>query len=320
MAELSEADRFLLDRILRGDGDAWGQLVARYEGRLLAFARKRLQRKADAEDLVQDVFFSFLQSVQRFKREYSLETFLFTLLRRKLIDVFRGSHLHPCSLHDAIRGGDLGSSGGTDQAMRLPAREATASFYARREEAHERLEHHLATALEAYIDRLKAADNFRDLRIAEMLFYAQLRNKDVARLAGMDEKQIALIKHRAIKEIRGHLEAAAHGQSHASLAGAGLGEPVAASDDVLDEATSLLTDVWERQRPTCPKRSTVGRYLLGTLESPWKEHLDFHVGQLGCRFCQANLDDLRRENADEPRALHERIFQSTVGFLSKAGG
>jgi RNA polymerase sigma factor (sigma-70 family) len=202
MAELSEADRYLLDRILKGDGDAWAQLVARYEGRLLAFARKRLQRRADAEDLVQDVFFSFLQSVQRFKREYSLETFLFTLLRRKLIDVFRGRHLHPCSLQDAIQGesGDI-----PDQATRLPARDATASFYARREETHERLESQLGAALDAFIDRLKAADNFRDLKIAEMLFYAQLRNKDVARLCGMDEKQIALIKHRALKEIRGHV-------------------------------------------------------------------------------------------------------------------
>ena len=35
-----------------------------------------------------------------------------------------------------------------------------------------------------------------------MLFYAQLRNKDAAAVIGMNEKQIALIKHRAVKEIR----------------------------------------------------------------------------------------------------------------------
>ena len=312
MAELSEADRYLLDRILTGDGDAWAQLVARYEGRLLAFARKRLPRAADAEDLVQDVFFSFLQSVQRFKREYSLETFLFTLLRRKLIDVFRGRHLHPCSLQDAIHG-DSGSDA-PDQASRLPARDMTASFYARRDESHDRLETQLGAALDAFIDRLKAADNFRDLKIAEMLFYAQLRNKDAARLCGMDEKQIALIKHRALKEIRGHVTGAAP----SPLAGV-TDEPALDDEDALEDATSLLTDVWERQRPTCPKRSTVGRYLLGTLESPWKEHLDFHLGQLGCRFCQANLDDLKRENKDEPTELRQRIFQSTIGFLSKPG-
>ena len=40
MAELTQADRYLLDQIRRGDGEGWSALVARYQGRLLAFARR----------------------------------------------------------------------------------------------------------------------------------------------------------------------------------------------------------------------------------------------------------------------------------------
>jgi hypothetical protein len=68
-------------------------------------------------------------------------------------------------------------------------------------------------------------------------------------------------------------------------------------------------------RPTCLKRSTLGRLILGTLQGEWRDYVEFHVNQMGCRFCQANLEDLKRESATEPTALRERVFQSTVGFL-----
>src|SRR5207253_8421126 len=45
MAQLTEADRYLLSQITGGDSSAWSQLVQRYQGRLLAFARGRMHRK-----------------------------------------------------------------------------------------------------------------------------------------------------------------------------------------------------------------------------------------------------------------------------------
>ena len=52
--------------------------------------RGRLNRKAEAEDIVQETFITFLQNLAKFRDEYSLETYLFTILRRKVIDFFRG--------------------------------------------------------------------------------------------------------------------------------------------------------------------------------------------------------------------------------------
>ena len=81
-------------------------------------------------------------------------------------------------------------------------------------------------------------------------------------------------------------------------------------------ATSLLTELWEARRPTCPKRSTVGRFLLGTLEKPWQSYVDFHLNQLGCQFCRANLEDLKKQTEDETtKVFQNKLMQSTTGFF-----
>src|SRR5262245_12786619 len=185
MAELTEADRYLLERIARGDAEGWSQLVARYQGRLLAFARSRLSRKEEAEDLVQDTFIAFLEGLKNFRENASVETFLFTILRRKLIDFFRGRQMRVTFLQEAL----AKSSTDTSYApVSLESPGETASWYMRREEQSERLRAALEGSLDELVERLQRSENFRDLQIIEMIFYAQIRNKDVARLIKMDEK------------------------------------------------------------------------------------------------------------------------------------
>jgi RNA polymerase sigma factor (sigma-70 family) len=308
MAELSEGDKYLLEQIRRGDGEGWAALVERYQGRLLAFARGRLRQPADAEDIVQDTFFHFLKGLPAFREDASVETYLFTILRRKVVDHFRGRHMRLCSLQDVLDSGGAaagGSSSGGDEAREAASRIAgddpTPSFYARRDEQAALDRSALAAALRALLDRLKEAGNLRDLRVIESLFYGQLRNKDVAKVAGIDEKHVALIKHRALNEVRDHVVRTA-GTGAASL-------PV--------YGDSMVTEVWEEQRLTCPKRSTIGRYLLGTLDAPWQELVDFHLNRLGCKFCRANLDDLQKKTNEDSAVVRDRILHSTIGFFKR---
>ena len=83
------ADQFLIQRIRAGDQSAWRQLIERFDGRLHAFARSRLASKSDADDLVQETFVGFIQSLPAYDPSQSLETYLFTILRHKLYDQFR---------------------------------------------------------------------------------------------------------------------------------------------------------------------------------------------------------------------------------------
>ena len=294
MAELTKADRYLLDRVRRGEQEGWSQLVDRYQGRLLAFARSRAGRAVDADDLVQETFIAFLRSLAGFRGQASIETYLFTILRRRIIDLLRHKRLNVCLIQDQMGGAGDGGLG------EIPAADATASWYLRRDEQNALQREALGRALRDLIKRFRDTLNFRDLEVVELLFYCQLRNRDVARIAGVTETQVAAIKHRSLRRIR---QAVA-------------GDPSDGSD--LPREDSLLTEIWEAQRLSCPKRSTIGAYLLGTLDRPWEDYVRFHLDELGCRFCQANLTDLRRQTAGPKRStLYTRIMESTIGFLRK---
>ncbi len=62
----SEGDRLLIQQIRQGDPRAWENLIERYEGRLLAFVERRLRDRAMSEDVVQETFIGFLNSLPHF--------------------------------------------------------------------------------------------------------------------------------------------------------------------------------------------------------------------------------------------------------------
>ncbi|NLX05351.1 MAG: sigma-70 family RNA polymerase sigma factor [Phycisphaerae bacterium] len=311
MGQVSEADAYLLEQIRQGREDGWSGLVNRYQGRLVAFARSKLRRSGEAEDLVQETFISFLKSLDSFRGEVSLETYFFTILRRKIIDHYRGKHANVCLLQDVFDAGGCDGEEASDAAEQVAGGDPTASWYVRRDEQRDLQRESLAEALGELIDGLKRSVNFRDLQIVEMVFYSQIRNNRAAEMVGMDEKQVGLIKHRYLKQIRE--------QVGRRLRELGLAEPAEAVHRGYSDG--LLGEIWRERRLSCPKRSTLGAFLLGTLEPAWEGYVRFHVERLGCRFCRANLDDLQERTArDEESVLRQRILQSTVGFLSRPSG
>jgi len=76
-----------------------------------------------------------------------------------------------------------------------------------------------------------------------------------------------------------------------------------------------LEEIWLDQRPSCPKRTTLGKYALEILPEDWNDFVHFHVGVLGCGFCQANLVELQALEEQTTSENAEVLFQSTIGFL-----
>src|SRR5437764_15083764 len=102
----SEGDRLLIQQIRQGDQRAWENLIARYEGRLLAFVERRLRDRATSEDVVQESFIGFLNSLPHFDEQRELQTYLFTIASHKITDQLRRAGRHP--LHPASEGaGDV---------------------------------------------------------------------------------------------------------------------------------------------------------------------------------------------------------------------
>lgn len=297
---VTQGEQYYLDRIRHGDGQAWSDFVSRYQGRLLRFARAKLPQRADAEDVVQETFVAFVRSIAKYRGECDLETYLFALMRRKIIDSYRSAGARRvCLIQDT--GETDSDEPASDLLDVMPSPAQTASWYARADEQYDIQKTALAEALSRLIDAMKKAVKLRDLQIIELLFYGQLPNKKVAGTMGLDEKAVALIKHRNLKQIR---------ESVADLKLSG--EPAS------EEFENLLTDLWETYRFSCPKRNTIGAYMLGTLEPDWHQYVEFHLNTLGCRFCRANLDDLQSQSREtRQEAFQARIMESTVGFFHK---
>ena len=82
-------DRLLLWRFKRGSREAFRLIYDKYADSLLTLAANLLIDKADAEDVVQDVFISFVQSVQKFHLRGSLKGYLATCVANRSRDYLR---------------------------------------------------------------------------------------------------------------------------------------------------------------------------------------------------------------------------------------
>ncbi|MCP4261082.1 MAG: sigma-70 family RNA polymerase sigma factor [Planctomycetes bacterium] len=82
-------DRLLLWRFKRGSREAFRLIYEKYADGLLSLAANLLNDKADAEDVVQDVFISFVKSVEKFRLRGSLKGFLSTCVLNRSRDYIR---------------------------------------------------------------------------------------------------------------------------------------------------------------------------------------------------------------------------------------
>lgn len=300
MGDTRQTDKDMLEAVRRGDTQAWARLVDTYQGRLLRFARARLPQHADAEDAVQETFASFVKAVTQVQIEISVETYLFGILRHEIVNRFR-SRLSKtvCLIQDIYRTGtDDAVVNALDQVI---ASDPSISWCVSRDEQQQLQRQTLARAMDRLVAGFREKGKLRNLKIAELLFYCKLPNSEAAKLLGLGNGLIRVIKHRCLKQIRDDVM---------KLCGA--------ADLSFTYGQDLLTEVWESHRLSCPKRSTLGAFLLETLPPEWFDYVDFHLTTVGCHFCRASYKDLQeRQNSREQERFRQRIMTSTIGFLTR---
>jgi len=87
-----------------------------------------------------------------------------------------------------------------------------------------------------------------------------------------------------------------------------------------DAGSHSLGEIWRRNRLSCPSRADLGSCLLGVASEELEEYTRFHLTVIGCRYCQANWDDLakaQREAGDISASRRKKYFQSSAGYLKK---
>ena len=97
-----------------------------------------------------------------------------------------------------------------------------------------------------------------------------------------------------------------------------LAERLAAINARRDVGIHSLGEIWRRHRLSCPTRQQLGGYLLGAVSQEWNNYIVLHLETVGCRYCQANLADLKRQQAESSEVVQSRrrkYFQSSAGYL-----
>lgn len=87
--DIPHKDSQLVNRLILRDEKALYELYASYQKLLYNFIYKRLKDPNVSDELVQDIFIEFLESLRDFRYQCSLKTFIFTITRNKMIDYMR---------------------------------------------------------------------------------------------------------------------------------------------------------------------------------------------------------------------------------------
>lgn len=88
-------DGVFLDAATLGDRHAFEALVARYGPALHRYARRMLRDSGDVEEVVQDTFLAAWRRLDSFRGESSVQTWLFAICSRKIVDTHRVKRARP---------------------------------------------------------------------------------------------------------------------------------------------------------------------------------------------------------------------------------
>ena len=191
----SEADRQLVQRIRAGEPEAWQQCIDMYEGRLLAFARTRLQDRTAAEDVVQETLLGFLKALPNYDDRTPLESWLFSIAAHKLVDLMRRTGRRPML--------SLLTSESKDGAARDLTGPGRAASSIMRSSERARVEATLLeNVLRDVIREFRKYGSCERLKCVELIFVLGWQNRDVARRMNLTEQAVANHKFFVVQKLR----------------------------------------------------------------------------------------------------------------------
>ncbi|WP_110170494.1 RNA polymerase sigma factor [Luteitalea pratensis] len=174
-SDLSDAD--VASRAAAGDSQAEAEMCRRMAPRLRLYGMRHLRSGAAADDLVQQVLLTTLEALRAGKlRDYEkLPHFVLGMARMTVLELRRG----------AKRRGALLEIYGAILVPEAPIEP---------EVDRERLGRCLQSLKE------------RDRSVVMLTFYDDRAGSDVARFLGVSEANVRVIRHRAIRQLRGCME------------------------------------------------------------------------------------------------------------------
>jgi RNA polymerase sigma factor (sigma-70 family) len=167
------------------------ETVEREQARLRRFIRSRVADQRDAEDILQEVFYEFVEAYRLMKPIEQVSGWLFRVARNRIIDLFR--RRKPGSLSDPVATGDDGEELLLQDLLPSPEAGPDAAY------ARSVLLEQLDQALDELPEQQRAV--FVAHEIEGRSF------NELARETGVRVNTLIARKHRAVRHLRQRLQA-----------------------------------------------------------------------------------------------------------------
>lgn len=181
----------LVERLQRGDEQAFALVIQRYGGRLLAVARRILVEEEDARDAVQEAMLSAFRSIASFRNGALLSTWLHRIVVNAALMRLRTSRRNPEEGIDDL----LPTFDETGHQARPGGRW-------RAEPVEEHLREELRASVRRAIDRLPST--YRTVLLLRDI--EGLSTEEAAQLLGVTENAVKIRLHRARQALKTLLE------------------------------------------------------------------------------------------------------------------
>jgi RNA polymerase sigma-70 factor, ECF subfamily len=175
-------------RLRRGDLDALGELLARYQNRLYRYLLRLVREPAEAEDLFQQTWLRVVQKIRAFDPSRNFDAWLFTLARNLAIDHLR--RIRPQSLDEPVSG-EQSAECRTDRLV------STESLPFDRALAAER-----RSRVAEAIERLPAI--YRE--VLALRFEEEMKVEEIAQVVGAPLSTVKTRLRRSLEQLRNSLE------------------------------------------------------------------------------------------------------------------
>ena len=82
-------DQLLIDKTLKGDTRAFGELVERYQAFVFTIVIRIVKVREEAEEVAQDTFIKAFQAIESYRGESKYSSWLYSIAYRKALDALR---------------------------------------------------------------------------------------------------------------------------------------------------------------------------------------------------------------------------------------
>ncbi|MDB5237968.1 MAG: polymerase sigma factor SigW, polymerase sigma-70 factor, subfamily [Candidatus Kaiserbacteria bacterium] len=86
---MEPTDEQIAQRIQKGESELFGELVERYQNKLMRYARKFLSDSDDSKDIVQDIFIKTYQNIQSFDPARKFSPWIYRIAHNEFVNALK---------------------------------------------------------------------------------------------------------------------------------------------------------------------------------------------------------------------------------------